>query len=131
MGIEEQAHNPLRKTFLNLRLNHTKPSDEFLLDVAIKTRNNSTGIDSLIPSFLLYGAFPRLPIRTGCDDALNNMERPLMRQADMAGFNKRVDDLRLEATHKCQAATVPTGLILGTRFWSGATSPSPGPDYSP
>lgn len=128
MGLGEQVHHPLRRSFLKLRSENPAVSDELLLDVAVKAHNDSSGLNGLVPTLLVFGTFPRLPVRTGADNLPSNSARARMRQTAMAEFNRGIDELRLATTQKCQAPTAPDSLFPGdqvlvwykkTKKWEG------------
>jgi hypothetical protein len=90
MGIGERIHGPLRRTFLKLKLQHPTAPKELLLDVALKGYNDSAGINGLVPTVLVYGAFPKLPLK---DDDSNthaptHSERAQMRLTAMEEYRK-------------------------------------------
>lgn len=128
MGLGEQIHHPLRRSFLKLKSENPNVSDELLLDVAVKAHNDSSGLNGLVPTLLVFGAFPRLPVRTGAEELPSNTARARMRQTAMAEFNKAIDEMRLAATEKCQAPSAPDALFPGdpvlvwykkTKKWEG------------
>lgn len=113
MGLGEQIHHPLRSSFLKLKSENPTVSDELLLEVAVKSHNDSSGLNGLVPTLLVFGAFPRLPVRTGAEDLPSNTARARMRQTAMAEFNKAIDEMRLVATEKCQAPSASDSLFPG------------------
>lgn len=65
MGLGEQIHYPLRRSYLKLRSENPRFSDELLLNVVVKAHNDSGGLNGIVPTVRVFGAFPRLPVRTG------------------------------------------------------------------
>jgi hypothetical protein len=55
MGIDERYHGPIRRIFERLRLAHPRAPKDFLLDISVKTCNDLTGVDVLVPALLVYG----------------------------------------------------------------------------
>lgn len=88
-------------------------SDELLMDVVCEAHNDSAGIDGLVPTLLVFGAFPILPVRTGCDMSATNSNRAKMRSTAMREFSEAIDKLRFETTQKIQAPTVPDSFFPG------------------
>lgn len=113
MGLGEQIHHPLRRSFLKLKSENPTISDELLLDVAVKAHNDSGGLNGLVPTLLVFGVFPRLPVRTGAEELPSNTARARMRQTAMAEFNKAIDEMRFNATQKCQSPSAPDSLFPG------------------
>jgi hypothetical protein len=112
MGIGERIHSPLRRSYLKLRQEHPNMSKDLLLDAAVKAHNDTSGVNGLVPTFLVYGSFPRLQIRDENIDSPSNSERASMRSLAMAEYSKAIDELRLKLTENAQSPTVPVGLLL-------------------
>jgi hypothetical protein len=110
MGIGERIHSPLRRTYLKLRQEHPNMSKDLLLDAAVKAHNDTSGVNGLVPTLLVYGSFPRLPIRDENIDSPSNSERASMRSLAMAEYSKAIDELRSKLTENAQSPTVPVGL---------------------
>jgi hypothetical protein len=94
MGIGKRIHSPLRRTYLKLRQEHPNMSKDLLLDAAVKAHNDTSGVNGLVPTLLVYGSFPRLPIRDENIDSPSNSERASTRSLAMAGYSKAIDELR-------------------------------------
>lgn len=56
----ERYHKPLRPTYLELKLDHPSMQRQLLLALAIKTRNDTIGLEVHVPSSLAFGEFPSL-----------------------------------------------------------------------
>jgi hypothetical protein len=110
MGIGERIHSLLRRTYLRLRQEHPNMSKGLLLDAAVKAHNDTSGVNGLVPTLLVYGSFPRLPIRDENIDSPSNSERASMRSLAMAEYSKAIDELRSKLTENAQSPTVPVGL---------------------
>lgn len=80
MGLGELIHHHLRRSFLKLKSENPKISDEIFLDVALKAHTDFSGLNGLVPTLLVFGAFPRFPVRTGAEDMPLNTARARMRQ---------------------------------------------------
>lgn len=111
-----------------MKSENPKISDELLFDAAVKARNDSSGLNGLVSTLLVFGSFPRLPVRTGAEDLPSKTARARMRQAAMTDFNKAIDEMRFAATEKCQAPSAPDWLFPGdlvlfcykkTKIWEG------------
>ncbi len=61
VGKVERYHAPLRRAFkiISNELND-KTSDEIILQMAVKAINDSAGPNGLIPTLLVFGAYPRM-----------------------------------------------------------------------
>jgi hypothetical protein len=66
MGEGERYHGPLRRIYEKLELANESSThrldDDALLQIAVSAINNSTGIFGLVPTLLVFGAIPKLPI---------------------------------------------------------------------
>jgi hypothetical protein len=61
VGKIERAHAPLRRTFNILRAElDDRTDDEAILQMAIKALNDTAGPDGLVPTLLVFGAYPRI-----------------------------------------------------------------------
>lgn len=113
MGLGEQIHQPLCRSFSKLKSENPAVSDELLLEFAVKSHKDSSGRNGLVPTLLEFDAFPRLPVRTGEDYLPSNTARGRMRQTEIVEFNKAIDEMRRAATEKCQAPGAPDYLFPG------------------
>lgn len=61
LGKVERAHGPLRRTYdiLKAELGH-HTEDEAILQMAVKALNDTAGPDGLVPTLLVFGAYPRI-----------------------------------------------------------------------
>ena len=61
VGKIERYHAPLRRAWdiLYAELSGTIP-DEAILQMAVKAINNTAGPDGLVPTLLVFGAYPRI-----------------------------------------------------------------------
>ena len=113
LGLGERIHSPLRKTVARLRRENPSTPLAMLLQVACKAHNDSAGIDGLVPTILVYGAWPKLPIRDANYECSTNSARARLRLSAMAEYRAQVDKAREEITKTCQAPTVPLDLHPG------------------
>jgi len=54
----ERYYTPLRRAYKIIFLELEGISKELILQMAVKTINNSAGPDGLIPTLLVFGAYP-------------------------------------------------------------------------
>jgi len=54
----EQYHMPLHRVYKIISLELDGASEELILQIAIKTINNSASLDGLIPTLLVFSAYP-------------------------------------------------------------------------
>lgn len=113
MGTGERIHGPLRRTVQKLRLENPTVSLDMLLDVATKAHNDSAGVNGLVPTVLVYGTWPKLPLRDDSYQAATHSARARMRITAMTEYQKSVDEARSKFTQNCQAPTVPLDLQAG------------------
>src|SRR6266480_717081 len=59
IGITERYHAILRRAY-KIIVKETKADREVSLQMAIKAVNDSAGLNRLIPTLLVFGAFPRM-----------------------------------------------------------------------
>ena len=60
IGIMEHYHGPIRRAYQIITTEVSSINKETVLQIAFKAINDSTGPDSLIPTLLVYGAYPRI-----------------------------------------------------------------------
>jgi len=60
VGKVERYHAPLRRAYRILKAELNGTSDEIILQMAVKAVNDSAGPDGLVPTLLVFGAYPRL-----------------------------------------------------------------------
>ncbi len=60
VGIIERAYTILRRAYQIIREELEGSSKEICLQIAIKAVNNTAGPDGLVPTLLVFGAFPRI-----------------------------------------------------------------------
>ena len=58
--ILEIYHEPKRRTFQKLRIDHRKLKKEFLRSLAVKPCNDTIGPEGVVPSALVFGEFTSL-----------------------------------------------------------------------
>lgn len=64
MSIIERYHGPVRREFKIIKSEAPDLSDEEILQLAIKSINDSVGPGGIIPTLQVYGALPRLGFNT-------------------------------------------------------------------
>ena len=60
VGKVERYHQPLRRAYEILREELPNVSRDAALQMAVKATNDSAGPDGLVPTFLVFGAYPRM-----------------------------------------------------------------------
>jgi hypothetical protein len=62
VGQVKRYHTPLRHTYeiIQDELKNEHINKEIMLQIAVKAINNSAGPDSIVPTLLVFGAYPRL-----------------------------------------------------------------------
>jgi hypothetical protein len=108
MGIGERYYGPIGRIFERLRLAHPRAPKNLLLDISVKTCNDLTGVDALVPTLLV--CYPRLPLKDAADGAVPLSERMRMTVTARDEYSRLVDDLRLKTAQSVQSATHPTDL---------------------
>lgn len=121
VGLGESVHYSTQRTYLRLKHDNPTADHQHFLHVAVTAHNDCAGIDGLVPTMLVYEAFPRVSVRLGGkdDDAPTNSERAAMRKTATKEFTAAVELLRLKTTETYQAPTIPHSIFLGDRvlFW--------------
>jgi hypothetical protein len=70
IGLNERLHSPLRRIYSKVLMNIPGLPIRVALRVAVKALNDSDGPNGLIPTLLVFGAIPQLPMLTGNNWAL-------------------------------------------------------------
>lgn len=66
LGVVEMYHVPLRRVFNAVRLDDNTVYPALIeLRLAVKSINDTTGANGLVPSLLVYGRLPRSPGQKG------------------------------------------------------------------
>ena len=60
VGKVERYHAPLRRTYQILGIELPNTPKELILQMAIKAVNDSAGPDGIMPTLLVFGAYPRM-----------------------------------------------------------------------
>ena len=60
IGIVERYHNPVRRAYQIITVEIRDIDKDMALQMAFKAINDSVGPDGLIPTLLVYGAYPRM-----------------------------------------------------------------------
>jgi len=58
VGKVERYHTPLYRVYKIISLELEGASEELILQIAVKAINNSAGPNRLIPTLLVFGAYP-------------------------------------------------------------------------
>jgi Reverse transcriptase (RNA-dependent DNA polymerase) len=62
LGSGERYHEPLRRTYLKVRMDYPQIQPQLALRLAIKALNDTAGPEGLVPSLLVFGVLPRFPV---------------------------------------------------------------------
>jgi transposase InsO family protein len=96
IGKVERYHGPLRRAYDIIRAEDPTASPEVALQMAVKAVNDTAGPDGLVPTLLVFGAYPRMT-----DDSPPS---PTIRQRALA-IRKATEALRrIQATRKVNEA---------------------------
>ena len=60
VGKVERYHTPLRHAYEIISSEMDGASEELILQMAVKAVNDSAGLDGLVPTLLVFGAYPRM-----------------------------------------------------------------------
>lgn len=88
MGLIERYHGPLRRAFeiISEELKDIPLSKDIKLQMAVKSVDDSVGPNDLIPTLLVFGAFPRLSQNDA--PSLSTMKRATATKAAMNELSK-------------------------------------------
>ena len=62
LGVGERYHSFLRQIYRKVRAQHPEIPTEYALSLAVKAMNDSAGPKGLVPTLLVFGVMPRIPI---------------------------------------------------------------------
>ena len=62
LGVGERYHDYLRKTDMKVRNEFPTVAAEFSLKLAVKAMNDTAGQNGLLPTLLVFGVMPRIPV---------------------------------------------------------------------
>lgn len=69
----ERYHAYLRNIYERVRLHHTEMKADIILALAVKACNNTAGPSEMVPTLLVFGFVPRIPVHP--DDLPNQRQR--------------------------------------------------------
>lgn len=118
MGIGERIHGPIRRIYEKILTEHPGLNDpDFLLSAATKSYNDLQGIDGLVPTLLVFGVYPKVPLPGSDSRGLPNHIRLKVIQSSRAEYKKIIDERRLCEALKPDRPTpsLPVGLSHGAR----------------
>lgn len=118
MGIGERVHGPIRRIFEKLLADNPDFDDEdFLLAAATKSYNDMQGVDGLVPTLLVFGVYPKIPLPGSANHAVPNHVRLRVIKAAREEYQKIVDAQRLKdaLVPDRPTPTLPVGLSHGTK----------------
>lgn len=120
IGKIERAHAPLRRTFDILKAelgNHT--SDEDILQMAVKAINDTAGPKGLVPTLLIFGAYPRinldsppLPDIIARANAIRKAIKMLQTEQDKASINRAINTRNGPIVHDVLALPLRSKVIV-------------------
>ena len=64
MGVGERYHDPLRRIYRKIEMEHPRHPKEIILALANKAMNDTMGPEGLVPSLLVFGVIPRVSAAT-------------------------------------------------------------------
>lgn len=77
LGIGERIHGPIRRIVDKLAMDFSSLSQnlELLVQAAVKSYNDTVGVDGLVPTLLVFGAYPKVPLYASPDASKPQHER--------------------------------------------------------
>ena len=60
MGIVERYHKPLRRAYPIIKEETNSADKKLLLQMVVKAINDTAGPDGIVPTLLVFSAFPRM-----------------------------------------------------------------------
>lgn len=106
MGIGERIHGPIRRIFEKLSIDHPGlDDDDYILQATVKAFNDGYGSDGLTSTLLLFGAYPKIPLRNSSRHAMPQSARLSIMDAARDYYHELVDAKRLALTVKSNAPT--------------------------
>jgi hypothetical protein len=128
LGIGERYHGALRRTFESRRVAHPEASSELLLDASVKAANDLMGPDGLVPTLLVFGVYPKLPLKDSSSTAVPCSARLQIMLEARDEYTAIMDNHRLKTALEVQTAQYPSDLRYNdpivvyrttTRKWDG------------
>jgi hypothetical protein len=128
LGIGERYHGALRRIFERLRVAHPEASSELLLDASVKAANDLMGPDGLVPTLLIFGVYPKLPLKDSSSTAVPYSARLQIMLEARDEYTAIMDDHRLKTALEVQTAQYPSDPLYNdpvvvyrttTRKWDG------------
>jgi transposase InsO family protein len=96
LGHNERLRSPLRRCFLKIKNDIPSLADEVALRVIVKAINDTVGPNGLIPTLLVFGNMPQLPLMQGNLIPYSGQEqRESALRAATAEYQKYVCERRL------------------------------------
>lgn len=117
IGKVERYHAPLRRAYEIFRTELAGVSAEFVLQMAVKAVNDTAGPDGLVPTLLVFGAYPRMTIDSAPSPTAT--QRAVASAKALAELRKimsarRVKDALRMGGPKDTLALLPSSLPIGS-----------------
>eukprot|EP00173_Palmaria_palmata_P003493 Plantae.Rhodophyta-Palmaria_palmata.ctg3673.p1 GENE.Plantae.Rhodophyta-Palmaria_palmata.ctg3673~~Plantae.Rhodophyta-Palmaria_palmata.ctg3673.p1 ORF type:complete len:310 (+),score=31.87 Plantae.Rhodophyta-Palmaria_palmata.ctg3673:1047-1976(+) len=128
MGVEERYHGVVRRVYDRVAADHPALDSDLILAAPVKAINDYAGVDGLVPTLLVFGAMPKLPLPGFDDGALAQTERLAAMTKARDEYADLVDKKRLQIIEDAQQPSSPTDLANGeklcvyrrtTKAWDG------------
>ena len=114
LAICERYHAPLRRIYLKLKIEYPSLNKNTRLSLAVQGLNNTAGSDGLIPTLLVFGMVPKIPI--GNLEHIPPTQRELFQALETLGEKWKSSSLSnvssLQQSHgvnKSKAFDIPIG----------------------
>jgi hypothetical protein len=120
VGKVERYHAPLRRAYRILKAELNGVNDETILQMAVKAVNDSAGPDGLVPTLLVFGAYPRMadesPASTSVQ-ARGEAVRKAMREVQKIHAERQVADALATRNGPNPLPTLKLPLQSKVRVW--------------
>eukprot|EP00173_Palmaria_palmata_P003495 Plantae.Rhodophyta-Palmaria_palmata.ctg3674.p2 GENE.Plantae.Rhodophyta-Palmaria_palmata.ctg3674~~Plantae.Rhodophyta-Palmaria_palmata.ctg3674.p2 ORF type:complete len:129 (+),score=16.98 Plantae.Rhodophyta-Palmaria_palmata.ctg3674:1127-1513(+) len=75
IGVGERYHGVVRRVYNRVAADHSNLESDLILAASVKAINDSAGVDGLVPTLLVFGEMPKLPLPGFDDGALAQTKR--------------------------------------------------------
>lgn len=120
VGKVERYHGPLRRAFNILKAEIPDAADDLILQMAVKAVNDTAGPDGLVPTLLVFGAYPRMTDESAPSStvvARGEAIRKAMKEVQKIRAERQVTDALAMRNGPNTTATIALPLQSQVRVW--------------
>jgi hypothetical protein len=118
LGQNERLHSPLRWCYISIKNDVPSLPEDTCLRVSVMAINDTVGPNGLIPTLLVFGTMPQLPLQRGRLIPYSRQEqRDVALKSALSKYQKYVSERRLHEALRAKNPLLCTlSIDHGTKF---------------